>query len=182
MIDEVKTEIHRYRMKRIVLRAAVMSGLLWLVFGWNLPACAETVVATRPVLLIDGDTVEIDGVRIRLLGIDTPETFRSRCEAELVLGLKAKERLRQLLDSGAVTYESHGFDRYGRTLARVYVGSVDVSQVLLDEGFALPYRPGGAAKLARLRAWCGRPRRWLPHSATGCQTCSAVTLTLGGWR
>lgn len=115
--------------------------------------------ALGPVAIVDGDTIKIDGVKIRLVDIDTPETFRSRCENELVLGLKAKERLRSLLDAGPVTYEATGTDRYRRTLARVYAGGVDVGQTLLAEGLALPYRPGGAAKLQRLQVWCGPDAR-----------------------
>ncbi len=73
------------------------------------------------VNIVDGDTLSINGERIRIVDIDTPETFRSRCENELVLGLKAKERLRSLVDSGTVTFEATGTDRYRRTLARVFV-------------------------------------------------------------
>ena len=69
------------------------------------------------VLIIDGDTIDVDGVRIRLLAIDTPETFRSRCENELALGLKAKERLRVLLAASLVTYKAQGDDYHGRTPA-----------------------------------------------------------------
>ena len=116
---------------------------------------ALTVPAAANVNIVDGDTVKIDGVTIRLVEIDTPETFRSRCEHELVLGLAAKARLRELLDAGAVTYEPAGIDRYRRTLARVFAGSVDVGERLLAEGHALRYQPGAAAKLTRLRAWCG---------------------------
>ena len=110
--------------------------------------------ASAGVILIDGDTIDVDGTRIRVLEIDTPETFRPRCENELVLGLKAKARLRELLDSGPVTFAAKGHDRYGRTLAHVYAGEVDVGRKLLDEGFALPWRPGPIAKAERLAAWC----------------------------
>ena len=106
------------------------------------------------MLLVDGDTVDIDGVRIRLLDIDTPETYRSRCENELVLGLKAKARLRELVESGPVAYEPHGHDRYGRTLAHVFAGGTNVGDVLLAEGLALRYEAGAEAKARRLRRWC----------------------------
>ena len=66
---------------------------------------ALTVPAAANVNIVDGDTATIDGITIRLVEIDTPETFRSRCEHELVLGLAAKARLRELLDAGAITYE-----------------------------------------------------------------------------
>ena len=83
---------------------------------------------------------------IRIVDIDTPETHRSRCENELVLGLKAKERLRALLDGGTVSFKPIGTDRYGRTLARVYAGEVDVGQRLLEEGHALHYIPGAESQ------------------------------------
>jgi endonuclease YncB( thermonuclease family) len=57
-------------------------------------------------------------------------------------GLAAKEQLRALLGSGDVTFQPAGHDRYGRTLARVYAGKVDVGQQLIREGHALPYIPG----------------------------------------
>ena len=115
--------------------------------------------AAEHINIVDGDTLSIDGTRIRIVDIDTPETFRSRCENELVLGLKAKQRLRQLVDQGQVHYEATGIDGFGRTLARVYVdlddGPVNVGETLMIEGLALPYKAGGADKLRRLQIWCG---------------------------
>ena len=119
-------------------------------FSALIPAHAEFALIVDPVNLVDGDTIAIKRERIRLLGIDTPETFRPRCDNELILGLKAKERLRQLLDSGPVSVERDGFDRFGRTLATVHAGDIDVGAVLLAEGHALPYRRGVEAKLVRL--------------------------------
>jgi len=119
----------------------------------TLALLASTLSAQAGVHVIDGDTVDIDGTRIRILSIDTPETFRSRCENEY-LGLKAKERLTALLGSGEVSYTPNGVDRFGRTLATVYVGEVDIGEVLLKEGHALPYVPGPEAKAKRLATWC----------------------------
>jgi endonuclease YncB( thermonuclease family) len=111
--------------------------------------------ASETVVLVDGDTLKYDGEIIRLVDIDTPESFHSRCAQELVLALAAKARLRQLVDAGPLMVERHGKDRYGRTLARVFVDGRDVGDTLLREGKALRYRPGHADKLARLRRWCG---------------------------
>lgn len=128
----------------------------------KLLATAMTLAMLTPALagvrVIDGDTVEIDGTRIRILQIDTPETFRSRCENEFVLGLKAKQRLQELLDGGEVSYTPDGFDRFGRTLAHVYAGEVDVGDVLLKEGHALPYVLRPEAKAKRLATWCPKPQ------------------------
>ena len=107
-------------------------------------------------ILIDGDTIDVDGVRIRIAAIDTPETFRPRCERERALGIAAKERLRELLDAGAVTFTPTGVDRYGRTLAHVFVnGGADVGETLIKENHAVRWKPGAVAKAARLAAWCG---------------------------
>lgn len=111
--------------------------------------------AMKRVGIIDGDTFVLGREKIRILNIDTPESFNARCEAELGLALEAKARLRSLLDRGPIELERDGKDRYGRTLARVSVDGIDVGAMLISEGHALPYRPGGEAKLARLQVWCG---------------------------
>jgi endonuclease YncB( thermonuclease family) len=115
---------------------------------------ADRTVSVRPII-IDGDTFSIAGEKIRILNIDTPESFKSRCEHELVLALRAKQRLREVLDTGPIEIDRDGRDRYGRTLARVYADGQDIGAILISEGHALPYEPGGNAKLARLRVWCG---------------------------
>lgn len=74
---------------------------------------------------IDGDTIVLDGKHIRIANIDAPEIERYKCDAELRLGLVAKKRMAELLDSGPVTV--HEGDpasgrlivRYGRKLATV---------------------------------------------------------------
>ena len=92
---------------------------------------------------------------MRIVEIDTPETWQSRCENELVLGLKAKERLKEIIDSGPVRFEKTGIDRYHRILARVFAGDINIGETLLAEGHALHYTAGPKSKLHRLRVWCG---------------------------
>lgn len=124
-----------------------------------LAIAAVAVAIATPTLagvnILDGDTIKIDGQTIRIVEIDTPESYHPRCEAELVKAFEAKDRLRQLLDSGKVTFKPTGRDRYGRTLAKVFAGGTNVGKTLIAEGHALPYQPGAAAKLNRLQAWCG---------------------------
>jgi endonuclease YncB( thermonuclease family) len=110
---------------------------------------------TATPVIIDGDSFSLAGERIRILNIDAPESFHARCEHELVLALKARQRLKQLLTAGAIKLQRDGHDRTGRTLARVRVGGRDVGDILIGEGHALPYRSGGNNKLTRLRVWCG---------------------------
>jgi micrococcal nuclease len=114
---------------------------------------------TDAVTIIDGDTFRLGTEIIRLLGADTPETYRPRCAAELRLGGAAKARLGTLLLGVAPVVVRSGVDRYGRTLAVVRTPTgEDVGEVLIREGLALPWRPGPAAKAQRLRAWCPEGR------------------------
>lgn len=128
----------------------------------RLPVRVQAVMLAAAVLLIgaghcladtwqvvDGDTLRVDGQLVRIVGMDAPETYRPRCEAERTLGRKATLRLRELL-AGArnVGYAPSGRDRYGRTLARVYIDNRDVAMIMIDAGLARPYSGG------RRRSWC----------------------------
>jgi hypothetical protein len=67
----------------------------------------------------DGDTVWIDGVKIRVADIDAPETHPPRCAHEAELGNRATQRLFELINQGPVIAEPTGTqdeDRYGRKL------------------------------------------------------------------
>ncbi len=59
-------------------------------------------------MVIEGDTIDVQGERIRILTLDAPESFSSRCKAELKLALPTKERLAQLLRSGPVEISWQG--------------------------------------------------------------------------
>ena len=102
--------------------------------------------------VIDGDTIRAPyGVKYRLMGFDAPETFQAKCDAELALGTRAAERLKELLASGEVRIvESGKIDRYVRTLAHLTVNGRDVGSMLIDEGLARAY--DGRTKR---ESWCG---------------------------
>lgn len=100
--------------------------------------------------VVDGDTFWMEGEKIRILDIDTPELHPARCPEEERLGRAAKARLHALLNGGAVTLERTGRDRdrYGRLLRRVQVDGRSVGAVLIGEGLARAYAGGR-------RGWCG---------------------------
>ena len=128
----------------------------------TVPAFAETVDGRRIIIIIDGDTIDVRGERIRILNIDAPESFRSRCEAELKLALRTKERLAELLRAGPVELNREGQDRYRRTLATLSVRQGDIGEILFRERLALPWQDGRDAKARRLKVWCG-PWSRLPN-------------------
>ena len=104
--------------------------------------------------------------RIRLLGIDAPETREARCEHERVAGYKTKARVVDLLRFGrAVDIHRHGHDQYGRRLAHIVIDGRDLGEQLVREKLALPYRSGAEAKAARLAQWCVGSSA-TPHAST----------------
>ena len=99
--------------------------------------------------VVDGDTFWIRGEKVRIAGIDAPETHPSRCAGEARLGNAATARLHALLNSGAVTMTAIDRDRdvYGRLLRNVQVDGEDVGEAMVGAGVARDY--GGGR-----RSWC----------------------------
>lgn len=64
-------------------------------------ASAE-MMGSRDVTVIDGDTVEANGKRYRLVGCDAPETRQAKCDQERRLGEKSAARLQGIINKGAV--------------------------------------------------------------------------------
>lgn len=121
-----------------------------------LAACAAeaqpTAAWSQEVVVVDGDTLRVGGERVRIANIDAPELPPSaKCWAEAALSLQAAEALQGYADrSAGLRLERDGVDRYGRTLARVKVGEVDVGEALIDRGLA-------ARWTGRKWDWCASP-------------------------
>jgi len=104
--------------------------------------------------VVDGDTVDVDidlgfGIvltdeRVRIMGIDTPES-RTSDKIEKLFGLAAKERLKELLGEETVLItkdDRHGEDmkgKFGRVLGDFRVGGKTVTEILIEEGHAVAY-------------------------------------------
>jgi endonuclease YncB( thermonuclease family) len=99
----------------------------------------------RVTCVHDGDTFIVNRERIRIMDIDTPE-MNGKCAAETALAVKARDRLRVLLNSGKLVVHRQGKDRYGRTLAVVTVAGRSVGDQLVGAGLA--------------RTWSGRREPW----------------------
>jgi endonuclease YncB( thermonuclease family) len=100
--------------------------------------------------VVDGDTFYLGGEKVRIAGIDAPETHPPRCAEEARLGEAATQQLQALLNSGAVTMTSIDRDRdsYGRRLRNVAVDGADVGEAMIGAGVAREYGSGR-------RGWCG---------------------------
>lgn len=99
--------------------------------------------------MIDGDTFETGGIRIRIADIDTPEVH-GRCARETELAARATRRMRALLAAGP--FEMHPLtsgrdeDRYSRKLRIVTRDGRSLGDQLVAEGLA--------------RTWTGRREPW----------------------
>lgn len=92
--------------------------------------------------VIDGDTIDIRGDRIRLFGIDTPESAQlcSMHGEPYRCGQRAALALADKLGQKTVHCSEKDVDRYGRTVAVCFVGGEDINRWLTFEGWALAYR------------------------------------------
>lgn len=113
--------------------------------------------------VVDGDTVDVDidlgfGVwihneRVRIMGIDTPES-RTRDEVEKLFGLAAKARLSELLGETAILKTQVNKDgedmkgKFGRILGDFVVGDRMVTDILIEEGHAVAYFGGSKEEIA----------------------------------
>lgn len=117
------------------------------------PLLAALLVAG--IVVIDGDTVERDGVRWRIDGLDAPEIHGARCARERQLGIIAAARLIALLEARGGRLIETGRDKYGRRRGRLLLGwpstgEDDWTALAIREGLGVAYdgrspRPG----------WCG---------------------------
>ena len=128
----------------------------------TLPKAAhQTLSGTATVT--DGDSLEMDGTRIRLNAIDAPEAAQTcgRPTAIWKCGEVATRKLRELVGALPIVCEKTDTDSYGRTVAVCRSGAVDLAAEMVSAGLALAYRQYGdeyvdeeaAARSARRGLW-----------------------------
>jgi endonuclease YncB( thermonuclease family) len=161
--------------------ASALAGALAFALLLLLPA-GET--AARDALsglarVIDGDTLEIAGERVRLEGIDAPEmaqTCGGPAGAKWACGRSAAEALEHVLAGAKVECRDRGTDKYGRMLGVCFAGRRDINAQMVREGQAwafVKYSHSYVQQEAEARAlkvgiwqgeaepaWVFRARRW----------------------
>lgn len=109
-------------------------------------------VCTGPVprtCVVDGDTIWLEGEKIRIADIDTPEIGEAKCQSEHDRGILARDRLAGLLNEGkfdVIPGGGRNEDQYGRKLRVLTRDGLSLGNVLVSEGLA--------------RTWSGQREPW----------------------
>ncbi|WP_273754121.1 thermonuclease family protein [Bartonella sp. MM73XJBT.G] len=121
-------------------------------------------------LVIDGDSIMISSIKIRLVGIDAPELhqFCGKEKLRYPCGLEAKKYLEQLVENQSVTCHWHKTDKYRRILATCQTQQVsDINAALVQNGWAVSYydypKEEQEARRKKRGIWASsfqRPKEW----------------------
>ena len=118
------------------------------------------------ITVIDGDTIRVyHPPNVRLVGFNAPESWNALCEAERQLGVRAAQRLLELVRAGHLDFEyvecscpagkqGTRFCNYGRDCGTLKSNGRDVGAILIQEGLAVPFVCGPTRCPRTPRPWC----------------------------
>ena len=119
--------------KKVILVISFFLLIFFLIFNQ---------VKSQDLRVVDGDTIHLNGKKIRFTGIDTPE-LKQTCINQGIIdpcGVTAKEILIDKISDNKVKCISEGKDRYKRILAECFVNNESLSSYLVRSGYAFAYR------------------------------------------
>ena len=131
-----KLNVSDYGITWIAFIKGLIIGLLIYHFFINTETRAQTLK------VIDGDTIILNGEKIRFAGIDAPEIKQicSRDGQKIFCGMLTKMILIKKIANETVDCIKEGKDRYNRTLAECFVNGESLSSFLVRSGYAFAYR------------------------------------------
>ena len=127
---------------------------------------ASAAEINGPARVVDGDTIEIAATKIRLSGVDSPETDQLCLDAKggrWACGVSARDELVRHVGDKPWSCRVTGTDRYGRSLAGCTVDSEDIQKWMVRNGWALAFvryshaydQDEAEARKARAGLWAG---------------------------
>lgn len=113
---------------------------IFLLAGPTIAAAATTI--TGVARISDGDTISIEETRIRLNGIDAPETDQVCIDGTgetYACGIAARDALAEFLQGQSITCSGDEIDRYDRRIMTCFVGDTDINAAMVAGGWALAF-------------------------------------------
>ena len=119
--------------RKVIFLISILVIIFFFTFNYFKP---------QKIRVVDGDTIHLNGEKIRFSGIDTPELKQTCVKDDAIYpcGVTAKEILIQKIDNNIVKCISEGKDQYKRTLAECFVNKESLSSYLVRSGYAFAYR------------------------------------------
>jgi endonuclease YncB( thermonuclease family) len=122
-----------FNKKKVIFLISILSLICFLTIN---------DIKSQELKVVDGDTIHLNGEKIRFTGIDTPE-LKQTCINQGIIdtcGLTAKEILIDKISDNKVECIIKGKDKYKRTLAECFVDGESLSRYLVRSGYAFAYR------------------------------------------
>jgi len=151
---------------QLLLIAALITAAVALTAWHKERRTAEIFGVAR---VIDGDSIVVAGVEIRIFGIDAPE-YRQFChlgQRAWACGIEATKVMQTMVVGRDVHCRPRELDRYGRTVAVCFVGDRDIGAAMVKGGYAVAYGAYAGeereARDARRGIWASsfeRPADW----------------------
>jgi endonuclease YncB( thermonuclease family) len=110
--------------------------------AWLTASIAQAADLSGVPRIVDGDTLAIGATKVRLEGIDAPETDQVCLNANGIrwtCGIDARDQLAAHIVGRDIDCSSHGVDAYRRTLAICYLAGEDLNAWMVQQGWALAY-------------------------------------------
>lgn len=117
-------------MRRLILSAALIAT----------PVQAQTLSGSAEI--IDGDSLTVLGISVRLFGIDAPEGKQTCNQSGTAwrCGEEAATQLRNLIGGNPIECRGRDIDTYGRTLAVCSVAGIEINRAMVEAGWATAFR------------------------------------------
>ena len=115
--------------------------LLLALVAVALPLSAHSQTISGSATVIDGDSLSVSGITVRLFGIDAPEGKQTcdRGGQSWACGEEAATQLRELIGANPVECRGQAQDDYGRTLATCWARGLDLNKTMVEGGWAVAF-------------------------------------------
>lgn len=139
-----------------ILPAALTLLLAFTLHAVMKPQPGAVSLNAADIYVIDGDTIRLGAESIRLSGYNTPEIRSAACDGERVAGTRAKDHLRELINSAGdlrliLKLKRDGTpaeDKFRRHIGQLLLNNQDIAAIMIEAELAEPYTGGTR------RTWC----------------------------